>query len=148
MGELVQQMKVCLASTFSFYLKTHNFHWNVEGPNFPQYHSFFDGLYNELWGAVDSVAEHIRALDAYTPGSLVRFSELSVVTDQVHFPNARAMFAELLADNNLIIVELTKAYRLADESNEVGLANFLQDRIDIHKKHGWMLRATSKNDRS
>jgi len=144
MEELVQQMKVSLASTFSMYLKTHNFHWNVEGPDFSQYHAFFDGLYNELWVAVDTIAEHIRALDSYAPGSLGRFSQLSVVEDQVNIPSARSMFAELIADNDKIIAELTKAYQLADKSNEVGLSNFLQDRIDIHKKHGWMLKATGK----
>lgn len=144
MNELVQQMKVCLASTFSFYLKTHNFHWNVEGPNFNDYHAFFGGLYAELWAAVDTIAEHIRALDSYAPGSLGRYSELSVVQDQVNIPSARSMFTELLADNDKMIAELTKAYQLADSNNEMGLANFLQDRIDIHKKHGWMLRATSK----
>jgi starvation-inducible DNA-binding protein len=144
MNELVQQMKVCLASTFSFYLKTHNFHWNVEGPNFNDYHAFFGGLYAELWGAVDTIAEHIRTLDSYAPGSLGRYSELSVVQDQVNIPSTRSMFTELLADNDKMIAELTKAYQLADSNNEMGLANFLQDRIDIHKKHGWMLKATSK----
>lgn len=144
MDELVQQMKVCLASTFSFYLKTHNFHWNVEGPDFSQYHSFFDGLYNELWGAVDSIAEHIRALDSYAPGSLGRFAQLSVVDDQINIPNAKAMFVELMQDNQKMISELTKAYRLAESNNQVGLANFLQDRIDIHNKHSWMLKATTK----
>ena len=144
MDNLVQQMKVVLGSTFAFYLKTHNFHWNIEGPNFPQYHSFLDGLYNEVWGAVDAIAEHIRTLDAYAPGSLGRFSQLSVVDDQLNIPNAKSMFSELESDNEKIIAELMKAYRLADSANKPGLSNFLQDRIDIHAKHGWMLKATGK----
>jgi starvation-inducible DNA-binding protein len=144
MDQLVQQLKVVLGSTFAFYLKAHNFHWNIEGPNFPQYHSFLDGLYNEVWGAVDAIAEHIRALDAYAPGSLGRFSQLSVVDDQINIPNARAMFSELESDNQKIIAELTKAYVLAEKENKPGLSNFLQDRIDIHSKHGWMLKATGK----
>ena len=77
MDELIEQMKVTLASTFSFYLKAHNFHWNVEGANFPQFHSFFEGIYTDAWGAVDVIAEHLRTLDAYAPGSLSRFGELS-----------------------------------------------------------------------
>jgi starvation-inducible DNA-binding protein len=144
MDQLVQQMKVVLASSFAFYLKAHNFHWNIEGPNFPQYHSFLDGLYNEVWGAVDVIAEHIRILDAYAPGSLGRFSQLSVVDDQINIPNAKAMFAELESDNQKIMSELTKAYRLAESANKPGLSNFIQDRIDIHAKHGWMLKATGK----
>jgi starvation-inducible DNA-binding protein len=144
MDQLVQQMKVVLASSFAFYLKAHNFHWNIEGPNFPQYHSFLDGLYNEVWKAVDAIAEHIRALDAYAPGSLGRFSQLSVVDDQINIPNARAMFSELESDNQKVISELTKAYVLAEKENKPGLSNFMQDRIDIHSKHGWMLKATGK----
>jgi starvation-inducible DNA-binding protein len=144
MDQLVQQMKVVLASSFAFYLKAHNFHWNIEGPNFPQYHSFLDGLYNEVWKAVDAIAEHIRALDAYAPGSLGRFSQLSVVDDQINIPNARAMFSELESDNQKVIAELTKAYVLAEKENKPGLSNFMQDRIDIHSKHGWMLKATGK----
>jgi starvation-inducible DNA-binding protein len=144
MDQLVQQMKVVLASSFAFYLKAHNFHWNIEGPNFPQYHSFLDGLYNEVWEAVDAIAEHIRALDAYAPGSLGRFSQLSVVDDQINIPNARAMFSELESDNQKVIAELTKAYVLAEKENKPGLSNFMQDRIDIHSKHGWMLKATGK----
>lgn len=144
MDELVQQMKVVLATTFAFYLKAQNFHWNIEGPNFPQYHSFLDDLYNETWGAVDTIAEKIRTLDAYAPGSLGRFSQLSVVDDQINIPNAKAMIAELASDNQKISIELEKAYRLAEAANKLGLANFLQDRIDIHTKHGWMLRAIGK----
>jgi starvation-inducible DNA-binding protein len=144
MDQLVQQLKVVLGSTFAFYLKAHNFHWNIEGPNFPQYHSFLDGLYNEVWGAVDAIAEHIRTLDAYAPGSLGRFSQLSVVDDQINIPNARAMFSELESDNQKVIAELTKAYVLAEKENKPGLSNFLQDRIDIHAKHAWMLKATGK----
>jgi len=145
MDNLVLQMKVVLGSSFAFYLKTHNFHWNVEGPNFPQYHDFLNNLYNEVWNAVDAIAEHIRALDSYAPGSLGRFSELSVIDDQVNIPNAKAMFAELESDNQKVIAELTKAYRLAESANKVGLSNFMQDRIDIHSKHGWQLRATGKS---
>jgi starvation-inducible DNA-binding protein len=144
MNDLVQQMKVVLASTFAFYLKAHNFHWNVEGPNFPQYHALFGDLYAEAWGAVDTIAEHIRTLDAYAPGSMSRFSELSVVNDQVNIPDVRAMLSELQNDNAKLITELDKAFKLAEAAGKSGIANFFQDRVDIHEKHGWMLRASSK----
>ena len=143
-ADLVDQLKVCLASTFAFYLKAHNFHWNVEGPNFPQYHTMLENVYNEVWLAVDAIAEHIRTLDAYAPGSLSRFSSLTVVHDQLNVPSPVRMFHELDVDNNKIMDELKKAYTFAEAANMVGLSNFLQDRIDIHAKHGWMLRATGK----
>ena len=95
MEELIQQMKVCQASVFALYLKTHNFHWNVEGPNFPQYHAFLENLYNELWLSVDAIAEHIRTLDSYVPGSLSRFSALTVVEDEINIPTAVKMIREL-----------------------------------------------------
>jgi starvation-inducible DNA-binding protein len=144
MNELIQQMKVVLASSFALYLKTHNFHWNIEGPNFPQYHSFLDGMYNEIWAAVDAIAEHIRTLDAYAPGSLSRYSQLSVINDQSNVPTAKAMLAELELDNQKIINELNKALELAESSDKHGLSNFIQDRIDIHEKHKWMLRSIGK----
>jgi starvation-inducible DNA-binding protein len=144
MNELIQQMKVVLASSFALYLKTHNFHWNIEGPNFPQYHDFLNNLYNEIWLAVDAIAEHIRTLDAYAPGSLSRFTQLSVVDDQLNIPTAKAMLAELESDNQKLISELNKTLRLAESADKHGLANFIQDRIDIHEKHKWMLKATGK----
>ncbi len=144
MNDLTEQMKVCLASVFAFYLKTHNFHWNVEGPNFPQYHSFLDGLYNDIWESVDKFGEQIRTLNSYAPGSLSRFTTLSVIDDQLNIPSALKMIKELEMDNKKLIEELKKANTLAEKSNAVGLANFLQDRIDTHYKHDWMLRSIGK----
>lgn len=144
MDELIEQMKVTLASTFAFYLKAHNFHWNVEGSNFPQYHSFLDGVYNEVWGAVDSIAEHLRTLDSYAPGSLSRFVELSLIKDEINIPSAIAMMTKLTVDNGTMIEQLNKTQALAEQNRKMGLANFLQDRIDAHEKHGWMLRSIIK----
>jgi starvation-inducible DNA-binding protein len=146
MEKLIEQMKVVLATNFAFYLKTHNFHWNVEGPNFPQYHSFLDGLYNEVWEAVDSIAEHIRTLDAYAPGSLSRYQQLSVIDDQINIPSAIKMIKELELDNTRLIDELRKAQTMAETEKCIGLANFLQDRVDIHFKHGWMLKSITKGN--
>jgi starvation-inducible DNA-binding protein len=144
MDDLIEQMKVSLASTFAFYLKAHNFHWNVEGSNFPQYHEFFGNLWEETFGAVDGIAEHLRTLGAYAPGSLSRYSDLSLVKDEVNIPGPLSMISKLSSDNQLIIDQLTKTQALAEENKKMGLANYLQDRIDAHEKHGWMLRATSK----
>ena len=144
MEDLAEELKVALASTFSFYLKAHNFHWNVEGIEFPQLHSFFETIYTDAWEAVDGIAEHIRTLDAYAPGSLSRFKELSLVKDETNIPTATSMLSKLKEDNDTIIQELFKCQMLAEKNKKTGLANYLQDRIDRHEKHGWMLRATIK----
>jgi starvation-inducible DNA-binding protein len=144
MDNLIQEMKVTLASTFVFYLKAHGFHWNVEGPNFPQYHEFLGDLWEETFGAVDPIAEHLRTLDAYAPASLSRYSELSVVKEEVNIPSAMAMMTKLTGDNATLIEQLTKTQSLAESNKKMGLANFLQDRIDAHEKHGWMLRSIIK----
>lgn len=145
MNELVNQMKVVLASTFVFYLKAQNFHWNVEGPNFSEYHKLFGDIYEDASGSVDEVAERIRTLDHYAPGSLSRFAQLSVIDDQINIPTARAMVQELQSDNVKIIAELNKAFDLADKANKQGLADYFAGRVDVHEKHGWQLRATAKS---
>jgi starvation-inducible DNA-binding protein len=144
MEELVSKMKVVLASTFAIYLKAHNFHWNVEGPTFPMFHEFFGDLYEEYFSAVDPIAEEIRTLGAYAPGSFVRFEEDSVVKDEINIPSALSMATKLKEDNMKIIVILKETQKLAEKENAVGLANFLQDRIDRHYKHDWMLRSVTK----
>jgi starvation-inducible DNA-binding protein len=144
MDELVEQMKVSLASTFAFYLKSHGFHWNVEGANFPQYHEFLGNLWEEVFGAVDPIAEHLRTLNAYAPASFVRYTDLSIVKDELNIPPAMSMMVKLTADNQAVIEQLTKTQALAESNKKMGLANFLQDRIDAHEKHGWMLRSITK----
>ena len=144
MEELINRMKVVLATSYAFQLKAHNYHWNVEGVNFPQYHDFFGKLYEEVHDAVDSIAEHIRALDGYAPGSFDRFKQLSSIADETSIPSAQMMCSRLLEDNNKVIQDLTFAYTEAESKKQFGLANFLQDRIDIHQKHGWMVRSIVK----
>jgi len=144
MDELIEQMKVCLASTFAFYLKSHGFHWNVEGANFPQYHEFLGNLWEEVFGAVDPLAENLRTLESYAPASFVRYTDLSIVKDEVNIPPAMSMMTKLLADNKALIDQLTMTQALAEKQKKMGLANFLQDRILAHEKHGWMLRSIIK----
>ena len=144
MDELIEQMKVTLASTFAFYLKAHGFHWNVEGANFPQYHEFLGDLWEETFGAVDPLAEHLRTLDSFAPASFARYSELSLIKDEINIPSAMSMMTKLTTDNATIIEQLTKTQALAEQTKKMGLANFLQDRIAAHEKHGWMLRSIIK----
>jgi len=142
--ELVQTMKVALADTFSFYLKAHNFHWNVTGPDFEEYHTFLGRLWEETFTAVDLIAEGIRTLDAFAPGSLTRFKELSTIEDDTRIPEASEMIAILERDNEKLLVSLNKAYLQAEKDKKFGISNFIQDRITAHDKHGWMLRSFKK----
>lgn len=144
MEELMDTMKRYHATNFSFYLKLHFFHWNVEGMFFPQLHDFFGDLYNEVWTAQDSIAEHIRSVRGYAPGSLQRMKDLSMIDDQVEVPAAQQMLVIAMEDNEKVIQTINDAYKAAEMAGEIGLSNFLQDRLDIHKKHSWMLRATLK----
>jgi starvation-inducible DNA-binding protein len=144
METLQELMKKVLADNFAFYLKAHNYHWNVEGPNFPQYHKFFGKLYQEIFAALDVIAEQIRALDAYAPGSFSRFSELTEIEDEVSIPNGVEMARKLMTDNMILISTLSMAMKLAQEYGKEGLADFLAGRIDTHNKHGWMLRSITK----
>jgi starvation-inducible DNA-binding protein len=144
METLQELMKKVLADTFAMYLKAHNYHWNVEGPMFPQMHEFFGNLYEELHGAVDPIAEEIRALDTYAPGSFTRFLELSDIEDEINVPMAMEMVSRLREDNQKVIVTLNLAFGLANEFNLQGLADFIAGRIDVHNKHAWMLRSILK----
>lgn len=144
MDQLIEKMKVYLASNFAFYLKIHFFHWNVEGPNFPQYHKFFEKIYEELWEVNDDIAEQIRSIQGYAPGSLGRFKEISRISDQTDVIPAAQMFNIAMADNSEMISLIQELYEMAEANNECGLSNFLQDRLLVHKKLGWMLRATAK----
>lgn len=148
MSDLGNSMKVVLADTFGMFLKTWNFHWNIEGPNMPEYHKLFGGIYEELFGAVDAVAEQIRSLDEYSPGSYARFKELTTVEDEVKIPTATVMIEKLLATNDQVIDSLNKAMEQAKIANNEGIINFLGGRLEIHGKHGWFLRATSKRNRA
>jgi starvation-inducible DNA-binding protein len=144
MDELKTALTKVLANTFVMYFKAHAYHWNVEGMFFPQFHEFFGNLYEELHGAVDPIAEHIRAIDGYAPASLSDIKSASVIAESMLITEPKQMISNLISDNNLVIISLMQAYQEAEKVSEIGLANFLQDRIDIHQKHGWMLKASAK----
>ena len=144
MDQLIEQLNKVLAETFSFYLKTQFFHWNVEGENFYFHHKFLEDIYSEVYGAVDAIAEHVRALDGYAAGSLTRFKQLSGIEDQVQVVQGTEIFNILHGDNEKLLTTLRITQSQAEKFGLVGLQNFLQDRVDQHKKHAWMLRATIK----
>ena len=142
---LSDNLKILLASVNSLSIKAQNFHWNVEGDNFPQYHEFFGNFYEEVYSSVDKIAEYIRTLDSYAPGSLTRYAELTIIEDQIKIPRAKLMFAELLSDNGKMIDLLNGCFSSAEEENKQGIANFIAERLDAHEKHQWMIRSILKN---
>jgi len=144
---LVDNVKVLLASSFSLYLKAANFHWNVEGPNFPQYHGFLGDFYADVYSTIDTLAEYIRALDSYAPGSFTRFQELTLIEDCVEQLAPTEQFTELLVDNNTLLTYLNASFALATAENQQGIANFLAERIDAMQKHNWMLRSILKTSK-
>ena len=144
MEQLIQQLKIILGTNFALYLKAHNYHWNIEGADFPQYHSFLDGFYNSVWAQSDDIAEHIRQLNSYAPGSFSRFSDLSAIEEATTVPDAHTMFVNLKNDNDNFIVLLRAGIVLADEASEPAVSNFLQDLLGAHQKHAWMLRSIVK----
>ena len=141
---LIDELKKVHADAFTFYLKAHFYHWNVEGPTFPQYHDFLQNLYQEVFASIDTLAELIRTLDSYAPGTLTRLKELTSIEETDDVPDAKTMMTRLLQENNILRASLLTAYTTADTTGEVGIANFLQDRIQAHEKHSWMLRSILK----
>lgn len=144
MEELQKALKVAFSSTFSFYLKAHFFHWNVEGMFFKQLHDLFGDIYEEVFESIDDFAENIRKTGTYTPGSYQRFSMLTQIDDEVNIPDAKSMVAELLEDSEKMVKILKMTFTYAEQLNEQGLCDFIAGRIDAHQKHSWMLRSTLK----
>jgi starvation-inducible DNA-binding protein len=144
MEELAKALKIAFASEFSFYLKAHYFHWNVEGENFQQYHELFGGISEEVYGNIDAFAENIRKANSYTPGSFERFSMLSKIDDETEILDARTMVSELLADSEKMAEIFKLVFAMSEREGEHGLSDFLAGRQDAHRKHSWMLRATLK----
>jgi starvation-inducible DNA-binding protein len=145
MEELVKAMKIAFASENVYYVKASSFHWNIEGHNFPQYHTLLDTIYTEVYGARDAFAENIRKLGAYALGSNTAFLKYSAIQESNEVPEPQAMLAELLADSEKIAKFMKIVFDLAEQAGEHGLSNFIADRQDAHRKHAWMLRSTLKS---
>ena len=142
MEELVKKMNELQATTFALYLKAHNFHWNVRGHDFSQLHDFFGKLYEEVFGAVDTTAEQIRALGVPAIGALGAYHAQSRITDEMAVPSAAQMIYILYYDNKTVIDLLNEVHALAEAEKSYGLLNFIEGRLDVHAKHQWMLSAT------
>lgn len=144
---LSEQLKVLLASSQAFAIKAQNFHWNVEGGNFLEYHKFFDDLYNDVNDTIDRIAEYIRILGHYTPGSLHRYAELSIITDQTKIPRAELMFIETLKDTEKMSDLAVQLFDIATQTNNQGIANYMAELQDLYGKKAWFIRSILKKDR-
>lgn len=147
MDQLKAALNILLADTFVMYFKAHSYHWNVEGMFFSQYHDFFGELYEELHGAVDPIAEHIRTCtDSYAPISLMEMYNYKTMTeDSVTQSNVTSMLNNLSAANEVVMNDLNKVFEIAESMKNQALMDFVAGRLDVHHKHAWMLRASAKN---
>lgn len=145
---LADNLKTLLGSTFVVYTKTHGFHWNIEGPDFPQYHKFLKKMYENIYETIDTIAEYIRTLDNYSPGSLSRMLELSIIEEQYKIPRAELMLEELLENSETMTRLVVEIFDIATEQNAQGIANYMAELQDLYTKNAWMLRATLKKARA
>lgn len=142
MSQTTTELRTVLADTFAFYFRAHSFHWNVTGVLFYPMHQYFGGLYNELFAAVDPIAEQIRALQELAPASVFELLEPSIINPTDTTPGTvREMIAELLTYNDQVLSDLYKAHDAAESEKHDGVVNFIEDRIDKHAKIAWQLRA-------
>ena len=146
MDKLIASLKVLLGNTFVMYFKAHSYHWNVEGTHFSQYHDFFGDIYEDVYGAVDPFAEEIRKLDTYAPISLMELYGYKTISEDSSKPaTIHEMLVNLLMANTELLSALTAAFDIATAEKQQGLANFIADRMDKHKKFEWMMTSSLKN---
>ena len=130
-----------LADSYTLYLKTHNYHWNVTGPMFNTLHLMFENQYNELALAVDLIAERIRALGSPAPGSYAQFAKLSVIEETDGVPSAQEMIADLVKGQEAVVRTARKVLPTAERVNDQPTIDLLTQRMNVHEKTAWMLRA-------
>ena len=139
--KIAQGLSRLLADTYTLYLKTHNFHWNVTGPMFQTLHLMFEQQYNELALAVDAVAERIRALGFPAPGTYREFGKLSSIEESKGVPSAEDMIRELVAGQEAVVKTARSVFPLVDKVNDEPSADLLTQRMQVHEKTAWMLRS-------
>ena len=139
--EVVQSLEKLLADSYTLYVKTHGYHWNVTGPMFNSLHTMFEDEYTELALAVDEIAERIRALGAPAPGSYAQFSELTSIREDTTVPKALDMVAALVEDHTTVIDSARTVVRAAEEAGDDASVDLGVRRIDTHEKAAWMLRS-------
>lgn len=139
--DLAQGLSRLLADTYTLYMKTHNYHWNVTGPMFQTLHLMFEGQYNELAIAVDLIAERIRALGVYAPGTYTQYAKLTSIKEDTGIPNAQTMIRSLVEAQETVIRTARSIYPLAEKATDETTADLLTQRLQIHEKTAWMLRS-------
>ncbi len=138
---VAEGLSKCLADSYTLYLKTHNFHWNVTGPMFQTLHLMFETQYTELANAVDLLAERIRALGVFAPGTYKQFEKLSSIDEADGVPQAKEMIRQLLEGNEAVIRTSRAAFPAIEKAGDEATADLLTQRIQTHEKTAWMLRS-------
>ena len=141
---IAEGLSVFLSDSFTLYLKTHNFHWNVTGPMFNALHVMFEAQYTEQWGALDEIAERIRALGYNAPGSYAEFTRLSSIPEEPGMPDAadwREMVRQLVGGNEAVCRSARKVLDIADDADDDPTEDLMTQRLQVHEKTAWMLRS-------
>jgi starvation-inducible DNA-binding protein len=138
---IVKGLSRLLADTYTLYLKTHNFHWNVTGPHFNDLHSMFMAQYTEMWAAVDLIAERIRALGEFAPGSYGQFADLTGIKDSATVPKWQEMVKQLIEGHETVVKTCREALPAIQGAGDESSNNLVTGRMEIHEKTAWMLRA-------
>ena len=141
---VAEKLKVLLATSYTLYLQTHNFHWNVTGPQFRELHLMFEEHYTELAVAVDDIAERIRTLDVVAPGTYKAFAELSKISEVDGIPSSKMMVEILMQGHEQIIKVCRDVIKLAQDADDESTIALASDRMRVHEKTAWMLRALNK----
>ena len=139
--EIAAGLSRLLADSYTLYLKTHNYHWNVTGPMFNTLHLMFEGQYTELATAVDEIAERIRALGVIAPGSYKDFAELTEIEEDDEVPSAEQMIANLVKGQETVARTARSIFPLVEEASDEPSADLLTQRMQVHEKTAWMLRS-------
>ena len=139
--KIAEGLSGLLADSYTLYLMTHNFHWNVTGPHFNSLHLMFMGQYAEQWNALDTIAERIRALGFPAPGTYKEFIKLATIKEVEGVPHSSEMIQHLVAAQEATARTARKLFPVVDKANDQPTADMLTQRIDIHEKTAWMLRS-------
>jgi len=139
--KIVEGLSKLLADSYTLYLKTHNFHWNVTGPMFQTLHLMFQAQYTELWNSIDLIAERIRSLDAPAPGTYAQFAKLASIQETVGVPKAQDMIKILLEGHEAVTRTARKAFPAAEKASDQPTMDLLTQRMEVHEKTAWMLRS-------
>lgn len=141
---LTDELAELQADVTVLYFKAHGYHWNVEGEDFGQYHELFETIYEDIYSSIDPIAENIRKLGEYAPFKLDTLIKLTSLSNSKVDTNPKAMAKDLLKSNEQVVGKLKSVFDTANEANEQGIANFIAERIDLHQKWSWQLKASTK----